>query len=68
MKRILARRRGSRWGKVHEAQDSIRGLGYLVGDNSQYVKEYEVADQLKQRPTKLSLSKHVGFTMKNRNK
>ena len=62
------KRRRSKWGKVHNALDSIKGLGYLVGDTSQYVKEYEVADQLKQRPTKVSLSKHVGFTMKNRNK
>lgn len=68
MKSIIRRRRGSRWGKVHDALESVRALSYLVGEASSYVRDYEVSDQLKQRPTKVSLSKHVGFTMKNRNK
>lgn len=60
--------RRSKWGRVHDALDAISGFAYAMGVNNSYTKDYDVSDMLSQRPTKVSLSKHTGFTMKNRNK
>lgn len=62
------KRTRSKWGRVHNSLDTINQTGYVMGFNNSYTKDHDVTDWLNQRPTKVSLSKHTGFTMKNRNK
>jgi hypothetical protein len=64
----MAKRKRSKWRSVHDAIELIEGVSYAVASHGSMVKDYQVSEHLNQRPAKVKLNRHTGFTMRKRNK
>jgi hypothetical protein len=64
----VTKRKRSKWRTVHDALELIDRMTFATASHGSMVKDYQVTEHLNQRPAKVKLNRHTGFTMRKRNK